>query len=111
MIRYPFLDPAEAVSARGRGPPPETAALSPAAAYGLSKSGARGGKNSWRTMLYELPMKKGFIFGEWSLPDKDHEILNKQGIHIETVINAGHSMAWENPTGLAAAIMRCLEFC
>ena len=30
MIRYPFLDPAEAVSARGRGPPPETAALSPA---------------------------------------------------------------------------------
>ena len=83
----------------------------PAAAYGLSKSGARGGKNSWRTMLYELPMKKGFIFVEWSLPDKDHEILNKQGIHIETVINAGHSMAWENPTGLAAAIMRCLEFC
>ena len=31
-----------------------------------------------------------------------------RGVKIEVVPNAGHSMAWENPEGLAQAIRKCL---
>lgn len=80
----------------------------PLAAYRLSKSGAEGGTPSWRTLLYELPVHKSFLFGERSLPDPDYEELKQHGIQVETVPEAGHSMAWENPRGLAEAISRCL---
>lgn len=81
----------------------------PRAVYRFSKSGVQGGKLSWREMLYNLPLKKSFIFGEKSLPDKDFEEFKLRGIFVETVSNAGHSMAWENPVGLACAIRRCLD--
>lgn len=75
----------------------------------LSQSAAQGGSPPWREALYGLPVAKSFIFGGKPLPDKDYEGLENHAIHVETVPDAGHSMAWENPKGLAAAIIRCLQ--
>lgn len=80
----------------------------PCAVHRLPRCALRGGDPLWRTALYELPVQKGFIFGERSLPDADYEELRRHGIRVETVPSAGHSMAWENPAGLAIAISRCL---
>ena len=52
---------------------------------------------------------KSFIFGERSLPDDEYTQIEKQGMHIEVVKDAGHSMARENPKGLSLAIYRCLK--
>lgn len=76
----------------------------PLAAYKLSQNAVVGGNPSWRRVLYELPVPRSFIFGEHSLPDRDYDALKENGLHIEIVKNAGHSMAWENPRGLAQAI-------
>ncbi|OAA84822.1 alpha/beta fold hydrolase [Clostridium ljungdahlii] len=72
----------------------------------ISKSAVEGGNPSWREMLYSLKCKKTFIFGEKSLPDDDQVELKKHNINIEIVKAAGHSMAWENPKGLAKAIKK-----
>ncbi|MFX3616536.1 MAG: alpha/beta fold hydrolase [Sporolactobacillus sp.] len=77
---------------------------SPKSAYLLSESAAKGANPSWREILYSLNCPKTFIFGENSLPDPDVQILRAHDIHIEIVKKAGHSMAWENPNGLAKAI-------
>lgn len=82
---------------------------SPVAAYLLAKSALQGGHPSWRNTLYELPVSKGFIFGEHSLPVSDYDEMKKQGIHVEVVKDAGHSMAWENPEGVAEAILGCIK--
>lgn len=82
---------------------------SPKAAYLISKSAADGEKPSWREILYSLKCPKTFIFGEKSLPDPDVKELAEQGINIQIVKQAGHSMAWENPQGLAEAIERSLQ--
>ncbi|MBU2515255.1 alpha/beta hydrolase [bacterium] len=79
---------------------------SPLAMYNVSKSLVEGQSPSWRTVFYSLKTHKTFIFGEHSLPDPDLDELKKHHIHIETVKNAGHSMAWENPEGLAKAIKK-----
>ena len=81
---------------------------SPKAAYLISKSAAEGVLPSWREILYSLSCKKAFIFGEKSLPNPEYQELSSQGIQIEVVRNAGHSMAWENPQGLAQAIAEAL---
>lgn len=80
-----------------------------AAAYRRSLSAVKGGEPLWRKVSYELPVTRGFIFGERTLPDDDYEELKRHGIHVEVVENAGHSMAWENPCGLAHAICGCME--
>ncbi|URZ08078.1 alpha/beta fold hydrolase [Clostridium felsineum] len=72
----------------------------------ISKSAVLGGETSWREILYSLNLQKTFIFGEKSLPDNDEIELRKHGINIEIVEGAGHSMAWENPKGLAKAIKK-----
>lgn len=72
----------------------------------ISKSAVAGGDPSWRDILYSLQCKRTFIFGEKSLPDDDKIELEKQRINIEIVKSAGHSMAWENPKGLAEAIKK-----
>ncbi|CAK7029941.1 alpha/beta hydrolase [Fusobacterium varium] len=80
----------------------------PIAAYKLSKNAVIGRNSSWRKILYELSIFKSFIFGENSLPDNDYQILQENGLHIEVVENAGHSMAWENPKGLVYAIAKSI---
>lgn len=77
---------------------------SPKAVYYLSKSAIEGETPSWRKILYSLSFPRTFIFGEKSLPDPDMQLLADHGVHIEIVKDAGHSMAWENPHGLAIAI-------
>lgn len=72
----------------------------------ISKSAVAGGDPSWREILYSLQCKRTFIFGEKSLPDDDKIELERRMINIEIVKSAGHSMAWENPKGLAEAIKR-----
>ena len=79
---------------------------SPKAMHRISQSAVAGGNPSWRTLLYSLTCKRTFIFGEESLPDNDQMELERHGIHIEIVPSAGHSMAWENPKGLANAIKK-----
>lgn len=81
----------------------------PKAAYLISKSAAEGGNPSWRNTLYSLKCPKTFIFGAHSLPDSDVQVLAEHGIQIEIVEYAGHSMAWENPEGLASAISRGIQ--
>lgn len=80
----------------------------PKAAFEISSHAVRGGEISWRELLYSFEFPKYFIFGENSLPDDDFENLKEHNIKIEVVPNAGHSMAWENPHGLAQAIKNCL---
>lgn len=82
---------------------------SPKAAYLISRSAAVGTEPSWREIFYKLDCPKTFIFGEQSLPDPDVQILNAHNITIEIVENAGHSMAWENPEGLAKAIRNAIQ--
>lgn len=77
---------------------------SPIAVYQISKAAVEGVSPSWREILYSLECPKTFIFGERSLPDPDMQELADNGLHIEIVKDAGHSMAWENPNGLAIAI-------
>jgi len=81
----------------------------PKAAYLISKSAAVGGNPSWRSILYSLECPRTFIFGEKSLPDPDVQVLNEHGIQIEIVKDAGHSMAWERPEGLAFAISNGIQ--
>lgn len=63
-----------------------------------------GGAPDWRETLHALKVPTTFIYGEESLPDPDEKKLRKQGIRVEIVPKAGHSMAWDNPAGLARAI-------
>ena len=77
---------------------------SPVALYRISRSAIEGQTPSSRDILYSLKCPKTFIFGENSLPDPEMQVLSDHGLHIEIVRSAGHSMAWENPRGLATAI-------
>lgn len=81
----------------------------PEAAWLISRSAAKRGDPSWRTILYAFDSPKTFIFGERSLPDPDMKVLRAHDIHIEIVKKAGHSMAWENPQGLAQAIANGIQ--
>ena len=65
-----------------------------------------GSEPTWLAMLLALPMPKTVIFGERSLPDADFARLQRDGCNVDTVPNAGHSMAWDNPSGLAEAIRK-----
>lgn len=82
---------------------------SPIAIYKESKSLVDGQVPSWRNTLYSLKTSKTFIFGQHSLPDPDLQELEKENINIEIIPNAGHSMAWDNPQGLATAIVAAIN--
>ncbi len=80
----------------------------PKAFYEEATNLVKGHEKSWRSIFYELPMPKTYIFGENSLPDNDVHLLQKHNINIIIIKNAGHSMAWENPNGLSVAITSVL---
>lgn len=82
---------------------------SPYAVHRLSVNAVQGGEVSWRKLLYDLKIPKTVIFGSKSLPDDDYESLDRDGIPLKVIENIGHSMAWENPNGLAKAISSCLK--
>lgn len=69
-----------------------------------AKSLVAGSSPDWRSRFLHHPATKAFIFGERSLPDPDSEALRAQGIMVQVVSKAGHSMGLENPHALAKAI-------
>ncbi|MBM2884252.1 alpha/beta hydrolase [Chromobacterium phragmitis] len=85
------------------------AVASPLAVHHAAKGLIQGSPISWRDQLLASPMPRCVIFGERSLPDSDTEWLPRHGIATRIVANAGHSLAWDNPAGLAAAIASALE--
>lgn len=81
---------------------------SPIAIHRQALSLIKGQEPSWRNVLYSLNVAKTYIFGSESLPDPDFDELNNNDINVEVVSNAGHSMAWDNPEGLAAVIKKAI---
>lgn len=61
-------------------------------------------RHAWFTQLCQLRCQKMLIVGERSLPYADSDLVQAQGIPVGIVPHAGHSMAWENPQGLAQLI-------
>jgi pimeloyl-ACP methyl ester carboxylesterase len=87
------------------------ASMSASAPYAVHRSAVsliEGSHPSWREQLHSMQMPRTVIFGARSLPDVDTERLPTAGVNVTVVENAGHSMAWENPAGLAAAIRQAL---
>lgn len=84
------------------------AASSPMAIHREAKARLLGGTPSWRARLAALPMPRTILFGERSLPHPDVAGLPGCGIPVDVVPEAGHSMMWENPSGLAQALQRAL---
>lgn len=81
----------------------------PQAIYRESVSLINGSSPSWREILYSLDVPKTYLFGSDSLPDSDFEKLPCNGVKVGMVPHAGHSMAWENPEGLASAIASAID--
>ncbi len=80
------------------------AATAPIAAHRAAVSLVADSSPSWRRQLLDLEMPRTVLFGARSLPDPDAEALAAAGIGVAIVPEAGHSMAWENPAGLARAL-------
>jgi pimeloyl-ACP methyl ester carboxylesterase len=77
----------------------------PLAVHRDAVSLVEGADPSWRAQLQGLTsLPRTAIFGERSLPDDDHKRLPEFGIAVDVVPAAGHSMAIDNPEGLAIAI-------
>lgn len=85
------------------------AVSSPLAVHRSATALVAGGAPSWRDQLVRWPGPRTVIFGAHSLPDADHAALPGLGISVAVVADAGHSMAWENPSGLAQAIAVALR--
>jgi pimeloyl-ACP methyl ester carboxylesterase len=60
-----------------------------------------------------MTIPRAYIFGEQSLPDpwaRDlWDALASEGIQVLSVPNAGHGMAWDNPSGVAEALNTALN--
>ncbi len=80
------------------------AAASPRAVHRGAVALVQGASPSWGEQFSRLTLPRTAIFGARSLPDPDAERLPGMGVTVRVVPDAGHSMAWENPHGLAAAI-------
>ncbi|WP_342363065.1 hypothetical protein [Terrarubrum flagellatum] len=80
----------------------------PLAAHRAATCLVVGETPSWREQLYALTIPPTMIFGEKTLPHPDFDRLPGNGVKVSVVANAGHSMAWENPSGVAAAIAQAL---
>ncbi|CAG8999749.1 MAG: 2-succinyl-6-hydroxy-2, 4-cyclohexadiene-1-carboxylate synthase [Candidatus Celerinatantimonas neptuna] len=81
----------------------------PLAVYRESASLIKGTNPTWRDILYALKIPKTYLFGADSQPDPDVQVLAHNGINIGIIPHAGHSIAWENPKGLANAIIDAMN--
>ena len=79
-------------------------ATDPHALYRGCVNLVQGVRPSWRDQLYQLTIPRAYVFGEYSLPDPDFEVLPTHGIKVAVVSQAGHPMVYENPDGLAEVI-------
>ncbi len=82
---------------------------SPLAVHRGATSLVRGRTPSWLELLASLAIQRAAIYGALSLPDPDASRLEAIGVPLVVVAGAGHSMAWENPAGLAQAIAAALR--
>lgn len=83
------------------------ASLARSAAYAVQRTARsliEGSDPTWRSILTSLPVPRTLIIGELSLPYDDAAGLPEAGVEIAIVPSAGHSIPWDNPAGLAAAI-------
>lgn len=78
----------------------------PHAVHRSAVSLVAGSDPTWLRMLADLPVPRAMLVGERSLPYPDIEKLPGIGVALTIVPAAGHSMAWDNPSGLAEAIAR-----
>jgi pimeloyl-ACP methyl ester carboxylesterase len=81
---------------------------SPLAVYRSAVSLVAGAAPAWRAQLLALPCPRPLIFGERSLPDDDFNAMPRLGVAVDVVPDAGHSMATEQPAGLARCIARAV---
>ena len=58
----------------------------------------------WLYRLSSLPQHKIYLVGDRSLPNTDYDLILQYGIPCAVIADAGHSMSWENPEGLATAL-------
>lgn len=96
-----------AYASRGEGNDIWAASLAGSAAHAVhrtARSLVTGSEPSWRSLLGGLAAPRTMIVGEASLPYVEAEGLPEIGVEVRIVPKAGHSMAWENPLGLAEAI-------
>ena len=80
----------------------------PFALYRTAVSLVQGMLPGWREQLYQLPVPRAFLFGEYSLPDEDADLLPTRGVQVAVVPRAGHGMMIENPAGFASALATIL---
>jgi hypothetical protein len=55
-----------------------------------------------------MDIPRASVFGEKNLPDPDWDALASQGVQVLKVANARHTMAWDNPEGVADALHTAL---
>jgi len=61
-----------------------------------------------RKRLLQMDIPRASVFGEKNLPDPDWDALASQGVQVLKVANARHTMAWDNPEGVADALHTAL---
>jgi len=81
---------------------------SPLAVHRSAVSLVRGSSPTWLEQLAALTIPRSGIYGARSLPDPDAARLERIGVPLRVVPDAGHSVAWENPSGLAQVIAEVL---
>lgn len=100
-----------AYASLGEGNDIWSASLAGSAAHAVHRTAVSliaGSSPSWRDALARLSAPRSLIVGEASLPYAEAEGMAGIGVTVRMVAGAGHSMAWENPAGLAEAIAASL---
>jgi len=88
------------------------ASLAGSAAHAVHRTACSlvaGSDPSWRDLLADLRVARTMIIGERSLPYAEAEGLAVIGVVTRVLPGAGHSMASENPVGLAEAIAAAVQ--
>jgi Predicted hydrolases or acyltransferases (alpha/beta hydrolase superfamily) len=76
----------------------------PWALWRAASSLVAGVTPNWMSRYKALSCPRTLIFGADSLPDPDLNEIERAGLPIVIIPDVGHSMSWENPTLLAAAL-------
>jgi pimeloyl-ACP methyl ester carboxylesterase len=109
FVAHGHADLVRGARAEGNGAWAASVAISaPYAMHRVSMSLVAGTEPTWRAQLCALELPCTMIFGEASLPNADAESLPRDGVPLAIVPAAGHGMALENPSGLAAVIARAV---
>lgn len=76
----------------------------PWAVWRAATSLVNGVTPDWQTRLQGFTFPVRLLVGEWDAQDAEFAAPAQQGIETVLIANAGHSMAWGNPHGLAQAL-------